>query len=512
MSVFSMIKRGRRAAKEHRAEQAKKEKEESQKAPYKHVPRHAATDAMSGGPAGWRENDRHRIVEQNRRRSAMTASGVGMSGMMTPVHQHHQSLHTGIPRVHSALSHVSYPAAYASPIVSLPRNYSYGSMLPGWTPHGSGSGMSYSPVDPASLSLKGKEVERILDSSRTSRSSSKVSIGRIQLPPGGAFGGAGTRDTSPSPVESSSNSASSRDDLEMKPVVRHSLPASIPLATATTITTTPSASSPPRGQQSSHSRAASDTESIHRLHPGRSRRVSDPHATPSRTPLAPRTSTLPDGIPPVPALPVGAALTTPEVFSSAASSASSLTMVPVASSASLAAKTGPSVVAAPKLEADYHHPAPMRAEIVIPEDRDDISESGDLGIPAEFIATPILLPTPAPAAPVAVREHARRTSSKSAGVTRFTELTTIESNTLSEHPTAETTDSERGRGRRGALPTSFEEGVLPQPREIVLPVSGAQVVVTAKTGKLSKGAPPAASKLVKKNRWSLRGKGTAVAV
>ncbi|KAK4043381.1 hypothetical protein C8A01DRAFT_43695 [Parachaetomium inaequale] len=474
MSMFSMIKRGRQAAKEHRAEQAKKEKEEAQKPPYKHVPKHAAIDAMSGGPAGWRENDRVRIVEQNRRRSAMTASGVGMSGIVTPVY-------AGMPRVQSSLSHVSYPSAYASPVVQLPRGYSYSSMPAGWTPHG--REMSYSPIDAGSFSLKGKEVERIVDSSRTSRSSSKMSTGRVPLPAVGEFGG---RDTAPSPVESSGGSTSSQDDLEMKPVVRHIV--SIP-PTASIATTV-----------SKPSRPTSDTESIHRLHPGRSRRISDPNQSVSRSSLAPRTSSLTPGIPPVPALPpmqFGTAITTPEIFSSAASSASSITMVPVASSASLSAKavSFPTVLKVEEVD------APQEAEIVSAESSGE-EEAATVKAPAEFIIAPVI-------ASDSPTKKGRRTSK----MTRFTELETINSNTTVTIETRRPAPEEEEEKRRPtanvtALPTSFDESALPAPKEIVLPAAPPPF----KPGKLSKSAGPG-GKLVKKNRWSLRsGKSTAVAV
>lgn len=472
MSMFSMIKRGRQAAKEHRAEQAKKEKEEAQKPPYKHVPKHAAIDAMSGGPGGWRENDRAKIVEQNRRRSAMTASGVGMSGMITPVH-------AGMPRVHSSLSHVSYPSAYASPVVQLPRGYSYSSMPAGWTPHV--REMTYSPIDAGSISPKGKEVERIVDSSRTSRSSSKMSTGRIPLPPVAP----GVRDTAPSPVESSGGSTSSQDDLEMKPATRHSVPTPLPANAAANV---------PKP-----SRPTSDTESIHRLHPGRSRRISDPNHPVSRSPHAARTSSLAPGVPPVPALPpmeFGTAITTPEVFSSAASSASSVTMVPVASSASLSTKTAtvPTVLKAEGLA------APQQAEISRAE-----SSSEEEAAPTGILA-----------APAAVSESPTKKGRRTSKMTRFTELEPIQSNTTvttepSLKPSAEPKKVREEKGRPvvnvAALPTSFDEAAFAAPKEVV-----ATAAPSSKPGKLSKSAAPA-GKLVKKNRWSLRSsKSTAVAV
>lgn len=470
MSVFSIIKRGRQAAKDHRAEQAKKEKEEAQKPPYKHVPKHAAIDALSGGPAGWRENDRRRIVEQNRRRSAMTASGIGMSGVSTPVHM-------GMPRVHSALSHVSYPAAYATPVVQLPRNYSYSSMPPGWAMQA--REFSYSPIDLATTTLKGKEVERILDSSRTSRASSKGSTGRIPLPRSGSFGAA---DGEPSPVESSGNSTSSQDDLEMKPVVRHSV--QIP----------PSASPILKP-----ARPTSDTEYIHRLHPGRARRISDPNQ--------PRTASrgsLGAGIPPVPALPpmqFGTAITTPEVFSSAASSASSVTMVPVASSASLAAKGVPNISNPIVVKAEEVQ-APQQAELVSSE-----SSSEEESVPTITIPAGVTILT------ASSPQKARRASK----MARFAELEPIKSNTtvtIEPVPTSpertvvrEKDEKRRPTSTATALPTSFDEAALPAPKEIILPTAA------SKPGKLTKSSAAAGGKLVKKNRWSLRSsKSTAVAV
>ncbi|KAL2134673.1 hypothetical protein VTI74DRAFT_11184 [Chaetomium olivicolor] len=480
MSVFSMIKRGRQAAKEHRAERAEKEKKEAEKPPYKHIPKHAAIDALSGGPAGWRENDRVRILEQNRRRSAMTASGVGMSGVVTPVNM-------GIPRVQSALSHVSYPSAYASPIVQLPRNYSYSSMPPGWTP--TGREMSYSPIDFGGMSLKGKEVERIIDSSRTSRSSSKVSTGRIPLPSGYHVN---TGDAAPSPVESSSNSTSSQDELEMKPVTRHK------------VSTPPAAS--PATQSRETEPMSRGAESIHRLHPGRSRRVSDP----SRSPLASRHSSLAPGIPPVPAIPpmqFGTAITTPEVFSSASSSASSVTMVPVGSSTSLSAKIAPSVATPTVLRAKEAE-APLQAEIVPAESSEEVEDEVE-EVGRAKAAPPSVTPTVIADSPT---KKGRRISK----MTRFTELETIESESaiviepvtpILKQTTLEKDEKRRPTSTATVLPTSFDESALPAPRELAIPTSPPSA---SKSGRLSK-TPAASGKLVKKNRWSLRSSKSSVA-
>ncbi|KAK1834177.1 hypothetical protein QBC39DRAFT_32616 [Podospora conica] len=114
MSVFSMLRRGRQAAKEQSTKQAKEPKQEPAKPRYRHIPKHAAIDALSSGPPSHRESDRPRIQEQNRIRSSLTASGIGMTGTgstgsFSPLH------HT--PRTGSSLSCVSYPSPAATPIV-----------------------------------------------------------------------------------------------------------------------------------------------------------------------------------------------------------------------------------------------------------------------------------------------------------------------------------------------------------------------------------------------------------
>lgn len=71
--------------------------------PYKHVPKHAAIDALSSGPSSCKEFDRAKIIEQHRRRSAMAASSASMKTA---------------PRLGSSLSVVSYPSPRATPAMS----------------------------------------------------------------------------------------------------------------------------------------------------------------------------------------------------------------------------------------------------------------------------------------------------------------------------------------------------------------------------------------------------------
>ncbi|KAK3318412.1 hypothetical protein B0H66DRAFT_603002 [Apodospora peruviana] len=470
MSVFSVLKRGRQAAKEHAAKQAEKEKLEQAKTPYKHVPKHAGVDALSSGPATWRDADRPKILEQNRRRSAMTASGINMGsmgGMSTPVHM-------GMPRVNSALSHVSYPSTYASPVVQIPRAYSYTSPTPGWSYRGGET--SYAPLDAGSVSFKGKEVERVMvDSGRASRSSSSGSAGLSHQ-----NGSQSSRDVAVSPVGSSSNSTSSGDDLEMRPV-KHAV-SSHANANATTST-----------------RRTSDTESFHRLHPGHARRMSDSHqqAAQQAAPLrntrpfissreSSRASLAEVGIPPVPAIPAmqfGTALSSSIAASSASSIASSMTVVPGSSSASFSTKI----------------PAPVPVPIPSPA-AEERSESRAMGVYPVGNGVTTTQPS---------TQNNRRVSK----ITRFSELETINSNITASVETPGPKLKERQEKTRPHstitalpntfdLPTTFDEASLPAHQQQVLPPS--------RTGKLSKNAPTA--KLAKKNRWSLRSSKTPATV
>jgi hypothetical protein len=130
MSIFNSIRKSRQQAKDHMSKLAEQKKKEDEKEPYRHVPTHAASDAFAAAPPAWREtSDRPRIIEQNRRRSAMAASG------------HHMNM-PSVPRVGSSLSYMSYPGpgAYSASSSSaamassgrmrVPRSYSAAGISP----------------------------------------------------------------------------------------------------------------------------------------------------------------------------------------------------------------------------------------------------------------------------------------------------------------------------------------------------------------------------------------------
>ncbi|TKA79363.1 hypothetical protein B0A49_01010 [Cryomyces minteri] len=78
MSIFSKIKGAKQAADQHKAAPAAAD-DKPKLAPYKHVPTHAAVDALSGAPSSWKAEDRERIIAQNKRRSAMTRTNSDLS-------------------------------------------------------------------------------------------------------------------------------------------------------------------------------------------------------------------------------------------------------------------------------------------------------------------------------------------------------------------------------------------------------------------------------------------------
>jgi hypothetical protein len=119
----------KKAAKAHKAKVAEKDKDGNDvpvKVPYKHVPTHAAVDALSGAPSSWKSEDRPKIKEHHKRRSQMAVS-----------------------RTTSTLSTTSYLNSAAGPSAGappLPRNSSYSSYNPTWFDRGGDVYYSHEPA------------------------------------------------------------------------------------------------------------------------------------------------------------------------------------------------------------------------------------------------------------------------------------------------------------------------------------------------------------------------------
>ncbi|KAI1394118.1 uncharacterized protein F4822DRAFT_387108 [Hypoxylon trugodes] len=220
MSVISVIKRGREQAKEHKvkennAKKAEKAKEESVKPPYKHIPTHAAADALSGAPAYWRQTDRPKIIEQNRRRAAMLANRPNMVGM---------------PRVGSSPSYASYAAVHNTPIAPLPKNYSHpNGRIPGQGQPPNSQALDYFNYRGGAMSIKGKESEYLRPpplTTRAPRPPSGLSQGQSSIILGKDNDSA-PKSTRVSLNESSRNSIVSDDGLEINNKATHHQPSSV---------------------------------------------------------------------------------------------------------------------------------------------------------------------------------------------------------------------------------------------------------------------------------------------
>ncbi|KAI1344974.1 hypothetical protein F5Y15DRAFT_13168 [Xylariaceae sp. FL0016] len=276
MSIFSLIKQGHAQAKEKKALEAEKAKQESKKPSYKHVVTHAATDAIATVPSSWKHGDRHKIREQNRRRTELALNG------MSP---------NTLPRVGSSLSSVSYPSVYANPIVPLPVNYSYSSIPSSWAEH-----FANLPENPdfsgRGRAWKGKERE-IVPGFTTGTSTPATSCGRIS--PSSNIGAA---------ISGGSGGNSSGSDSETERKIKAFEPVSYGPG-----------SRPPTSRRNSGS-----SERSHHLHPTSTHRRrnsetsafgTDRHYPPpakstyfaASRPMSRRPTNVDKAIPPVPALP-----------------------------------------------------------------------------------------------------------------------------------------------------------------------------------------------------------------
>ncbi|KAI4117264.1 MAG: hypothetical protein LQ338_007581 [Usnochroma carphineum] len=86
MPFFAKIKGAKKAADKHKQSKAQEipvEKVDTP-VPYRHVPTHAAVDALTGAPSSWREEDRAAIKHQHKRRSMMTRNSSALSGTLHP--------------------------------------------------------------------------------------------------------------------------------------------------------------------------------------------------------------------------------------------------------------------------------------------------------------------------------------------------------------------------------------------------------------------------------------------
>ena len=139
MSIFSKIKGAKKAAKDHKqAQQAPAPENVDKPVPYKHVPTHAAIDAMAGAPASYREADRAEIKATNEKRRSMVAQS--SSGKTSPLNRNSS---------YASSSNYSYSRPMPSRVEA---RRSYGATS-GY--YGNGLQVGYQTFSPSPLASKG---------------------------------------------------------------------------------------------------------------------------------------------------------------------------------------------------------------------------------------------------------------------------------------------------------------------------------------------------------------------
>jgi hypothetical protein len=117
MSIFSKVRNAKKAADQHKQQQAEVEKPKA--APYKHVPTHAAQDAMSSAPSSWSvEESRAKVAAYHKRKSTMSRTNSEMS-MATM-----GSIATHQPGMNRAMSDASLPSVMSQPRRSYRHSHS----------------------------------------------------------------------------------------------------------------------------------------------------------------------------------------------------------------------------------------------------------------------------------------------------------------------------------------------------------------------------------------------------
>jgi len=111
MSIFSKIRGAKKAADKHKGSKTQNsgvEKPDKPVVPYRHVPTHAAIDALSGAPSSWKAQDKSAIKAQYNRRSAMSRNNSSLSTVMMQQGSSQQGSDWTSNRLETRKSHYGY--------------------------------------------------------------------------------------------------------------------------------------------------------------------------------------------------------------------------------------------------------------------------------------------------------------------------------------------------------------------------------------------------------------------
>ncbi|KAI5207017.1 hypothetical protein E4T39_02224 [Aureobasidium subglaciale] len=121
MSILSKLKGAKKAADDHKAKTETQETKPTNAVPYKHVPTHAATDAMTSSPGGWKAEE---IAYQNKAR----LSRIGSDYSTRPSTSHTTTRSNSRPGFNRANSDSSLDFAPSAQAFTLPVRSSGSSM------------------------------------------------------------------------------------------------------------------------------------------------------------------------------------------------------------------------------------------------------------------------------------------------------------------------------------------------------------------------------------------------
>lgn len=178
MSIFSKVKNAKKAAEKHKRASSQTQAEIKPPTRYKHIPTHAAQDALSCAPTSWTvEESRAKISAAHRRKSDLSRTSSFVQASSEPAMASRGYIHRtesgmSIDSVITKQRHSSYqsPSAYAySGYVPPPRNRPYFT-------HASGSSSMVMKRSPLSNTSTGEEEEgENAESSKNSTHSSTSS-------------------------------------------------------------------------------------------------------------------------------------------------------------------------------------------------------------------------------------------------------------------------------------------------------------------------------------------------
>ncbi|KAI5246541.1 hypothetical protein E4T47_00413 [Aureobasidium subglaciale] len=208
MSILSKLKGAKKAADDHKAKNETQDTKPTNAVPYKHVPTHAATDAMTSSPGGWKAEE---IAYQNKAR----LSRIGSDYSTRPSTSHTTTRSNSRPGFNRANSDSSLDFAPSAQAFTLPVR-------------SSGSSMKSAAVS-RNTSFQG--LEKVMESndrdqepvfaaallanrtkaSRSPRGSTRSSLGKSPL-----SSVESSTESSPAESENSSPSGSSSGQIELR--------------------------------------------------------------------------------------------------------------------------------------------------------------------------------------------------------------------------------------------------------------------------------------------------------